>query len=201
MDGREHRALGACEYSVTPITFTPCMSVSASLTAAITTQQGCSWTATAGAPWITISGGQSGVGSGTVSFTVADNWEGPRHDVVMVRWPAVTAGQNLQVAQAGCYYAVSTTAISIPGAGGTGRFDVLQQSDPNTCGGPLQNACRWTADSNVPWITVTTSMPQSGDNPVAFSVAANPDAAPRTGTIRVRDKVVQVTQAGRLSGL
>ena len=49
----------------------------------------------------------------------------------------------------------------------------------------------------MPWITVTTTMPQAGDNPVAFTVAANPSATPRTGRITVRDKVVQITQSGQ----
>jgi hypothetical protein len=190
-------APAVCEYSVSPIEFNPCMSIGYTLTATITTQQGCTWTATAGASWINVTGGQSGDGPGVVSFSVSDNWDAPRHGVVMVRWPTVTAGQNLQVSQAGCYYAVSTAAFSFAAAGGTGRFDVIQQSDPNTCGGATQNACRWTAQADVPWITVTTTMPQAGDNPVAFTVAANAGGATRTGRITVRDKVVQITQSGQ----
>ena len=186
-----------CEYSVTPIEFSPCMSVPYDLTATITTQQGCTWTASPGASWITVTDGQSGSGPGVVSFRVSDNWDPPRHGVVMVRWPTVTAGQNLQVAQAGCYYAVSTSAVSIAAAGGTGRFDVIQYSEPNTCGGATQDRCRWTAQSDVPWITVTTAMPSAGDNPVNFAVAANPTSTARTGRITVRDKVVQITQSGQ----
>jgi hypothetical protein len=49
----------------------------------------------------------------------------------------------------------------------------------------------------VPWITITTSMPQAGDNPVGFTVAANPGPSARTGRITVRDKVVQITQSGQ----
>ena len=186
-----------CEYSVTPIEFSPCMSGPYNFTATIRTQQGCTWTSTSGASWITVTGGQSGSGPGVVSFTVSDNWDPPRHGVVMIRWPTETAGQNLQVAQAGCYYAVSTSAISVGAAGGTGRFDVIQQSDPTTCGGATQDRCQWTAQSDVAWITVTTSMPQAGDNPVTFTVAANPSTAARTGRITVRDKIVQITQSGQ----
>jgi BACON domain-containing protein/all-beta uncharacterized protein len=186
-----------CEYSAAPIEFNPCMSAPYNLNATVTTQQGCTWTVTPGASWINVTGGQSRSGPGTISFTVSDNWDAPRHSVVMVRWPTVTAGQNLQVSQAGCLYAVSTTGISFAAAGGTGRFDVVQTSDPITCGGATQNACRWAAQSDVPWITVTTSMPQAGDNPVAFSVAANPTTTSRTGRIIVRAKTVQITQSGQ----
>jgi len=186
-----------CQYSVTPIAFSPCMSVGYTLTATVTTEQGCTWTATPDSSWITMTGGQSGNGSGVVTFTVSDNWDSPRHGVVMVRWPTVTAGQNLHVSQAGCRYAVSATSIAIGAGGGPGRFDVIQQSEPTNCGGPLQNACVWTAQSDVSWITVTTSMPQAGDNPVSFTVAANDSTTPRSGTIRVRDQVVRITQSGR----
>ena len=191
------RPPSVCEYSVSPIEFSPCMSVPYSLTATITTQQGCTWTASPGASWIIVNGGQSGTGPGVVSFNVSDNWDPPRRGVVMVRWPTETAGQNLQVVQAGCYYAVSTSAIGIAAAGGTGRFDVIQYSEPNTCAGATQDRCRWTAQSDVPWITVTTSMPSAGDNPVNFTVAANPTTTARTGRITVRDKVVQIIQNGQ----
>lgn len=188
--------LGVCEYSVSQIQFNPCMSAPYDLTTTITTRQGCTWTAAPGASWIAVTGGQSGTGSGTVTFRVSDNWDLPRQGVVMLRWPTVTAGQNLQVMQAGCRYSVSVAALTVAAAGGTSRFDVYQMAEPLTCGGPLQNACPWTAEPQVPWITITTSMPQAGDNPVSFAVAPNTTGAARTGTIRVRDKVVTVTQTG-----
>jgi hypothetical protein len=187
---------GACDYSVSPVEFEPCMSVSSDLTATVTADPGCTWTAAAGASWISVVGGQSGVGSGTVRFRVSDNWTAPRQSVVMVRWPTPTAGQNLQVRQAGCRYAVSVTTITMPVTGGTQRFDVVQSSDPISCGGPLQNACVWSAVSSVSWVTITTAMPRVGDNPVSFAVTANTTGATRSGTIRVRDRVVTVTQAG-----
>jgi hypothetical protein len=187
----------ACDYAVSPVEFTPCMSVPYDLTATVTTQQGCTWTAGTDVPWVTVTGGQSGSGTGVVTFKVSDNWDLPRQSVVKVRWPTVTAGQNLQVRQAGCRYAVSANAIAIGAAGGPGRFDVIQQSDPYTCGGPTQNGCLWIAQSDVSWITVTTTMPQLGDNPVSFTVATNTTGSVRTGRITVRDKVVQISQAGQ----
>jgi hypothetical protein len=189
--------LGNCEYSVTPVVFSPCMSVPYTMTATVTTEQGCTWTADPGASWITVTGGSSGSGSGTVSFRVSDNWEAPRQGVVKVRWPTPTAGQNLQISQAGCFYAVTKSDISIIAAGGSDTFDVIQQSEPNTCGGATQNACMWTAQSSVGWIRVTSTMPRVGDDRVSFTVEANPGTTARTGTIVVRDKVVRITQAGK----
>lgn len=185
-----------CTYSVAPVEFEPCMSIAYQLSAAVTTQQGCSWSAGPDVSWITITGGQSGNGSGVISFRVSDNWDAPRQGIVKVRWPTPTAGQNLRVSQAGCAYAVNPDTISVAAGGGPGRFDVYQQSTPIACGGPTQNACMWIARSDVPWITVSSAR-QVGDNPVSFTVAANESATARTGSITVRDKVVRVNQAAR----
>ena len=130
-------------------------------------------------------------------MTFSDNYDAPREGIIMVRWPTPTAGQNIRVAQAGCLYAVSRSAFSIASSGGSSSFEVYQESEPNTCGGPLQDRCVWTAQPDVPWITITSSMPRSGDNRVSFTVATNDGSASRVGRITVRDKVVVITQAGR----
>jgi hypothetical protein len=186
---------GLCQYSVAPVALSACMAAG-TLASMITTQAGCSWTATSSAGWLHLSSG-TGQGTTAISITFTENYDAPREGIVMVRWPTVTAGQNIRVAQAGCRYAVSRAAFSFAAAGGTGTFDVIQQSDPTECGGATQDRCVWTAQSQVPWITITSSMPRSGDNPASFSVAANDSTAPRTGTIVVRDKVVTITQAGK----
>jgi hypothetical protein len=187
----------SCQYSVAPVEMNPCMASPQELTTMITTQPSCPWTASPNASWITITRGQSGSGTGIVGFRITDNWDAPREGIVMVRWPTPTAGQNVRVRQAGCAYAVTRPSINVGAAGGTETFDVLQVSDPITCGGPTQNACLWTAVAEVPWITITTSQPQVGDNRVTFTVAPNAAAASRSGTIRVRDKSVLVVQAGQ----
>lgn len=70
---------------------------------------------------------------------------------------------------------------------------MIQQSQPILCGGPLQDQYVWTARASASWTTTTSGMPRSGDNPVAFSVAANTGAA-RSATITVRDKVVTIAE-------
>ena len=186
----------ACQYSVGPVDFSPCMPAG-SVIATLTTQASCPWTATPDVPWLNLPSGTSGVGSAAITIAFPDNYDAPRQGSVLVRWPTPTAGQNLRVAQAGCLYAVSGSAFSFTSSGGPGTFNVIQQSVPNTCGGATQDRCVWTAQSDVPWITITSSMPRSGDNPVAFTVAVNDGATSRVGRITVRDKVVTITQAGR----
>jgi BACON domain-containing protein/all-beta uncharacterized protein len=185
-----------CQYSVAPVDFRPCMP-GGSVTATVTTQTSCPWTAAPNASWLGVPSGASGTGSGTITITFPDNYDAPREGIVMVRWPTPTAGQNIRVAQAGCSYAVSRSVFSFLSSGGTGTFDVIQQSEPNTCGGATQDRCVWTAQTDAPWITITSSLPRSGDNPVSFTVATNDGTASRVGRITVRDKVVTLTQAGR----
>ena len=187
---------GACSYSVTPVTFEPCMPAG-TVAATLTTQASCPWTVNAGTSWVSVAGASSRTGPGPISISYPDNYDAPRTGVVLVRWPTPTAGQNLQIVQAGCVYAVTRSEIAFASAGGPGTFDVLQQSIPNSCGGATQDRCVWSAVSDVAWITIAGPMPRSGDNRVTFSVAANDGAAPRVGRITVRDKVVVVTQAGR----
>ena len=193
---RQAGDVGECDYSVSPVDLSACMPAG-TLTAMVTTQASCPWTVASSAPWMTLQSGGSGSGSGIITFAFSENYDAPREGILQVRWPTPTAGQNIRFAQAGCLYAVTQSSFNVPAAGTTSRFDVLQQSDPNTCGGATQDRCVWSAVSDVPWITITSSMPRSGDNPVLFTVASNPGTSARVGRITVRDKVVLVTQAGQ----
>ena len=186
----------ACQYSVSPVEFNPCMP-GGSVTVTLTTEASCAWTATPDASWLNLPSGTSGVGSSVITIRYSDNYDAPRLGTVMVRWPTPTAGQNVRVAQAGCRYAVSQSSFNFTFGGGTGSFTVIQQSDPTVCGGATQDRCVWTALSDAPWITITSAMPRAGDNPVAFVVASNDGTAARVGHVTVRDKVVTITQGGR----
>jgi hypothetical protein len=53
--------------------------------------------------------------------------------------------------------------------------------------------CTWTARSDVPWITITSSASGDGDGTVAFRVTANTGAT-RTGTLTIADRTHAVTQ-------
>lgn len=187
---------GLCEFHVTPVLINACMAEPYELVVNVTTQAGCSWVATSDTAWIAMNGAASASGPGDIRFRIGDNYAAPRLGVLKVRWDTPTAGQNVQVSQAGCRYAVSTTGVNAPAGGGSFTVDVYQQSDPLECGGPLQDRCVWSATVSAAWITVTTAMPQSGDGRFSFTVAPN-TAGPRSAEITVRDKSVVVVQAGR----
>jgi Putative binding domain, N-terminal/Viral BACON domain len=138
----------------------------------------CRWTVSADVPWITLLSSSEGSGSGAVRFRV-DAASGPQ------RTGTITiAGQAVRVEQGtGCSYTIGVDALTLGAAGGAGEVPV--SASPG---------CAWNAQSQVPWITLTTASAGSGSGTVGFSVAAS-DGPTRTGTLTVAGRVVTITQA------
>ncbi|MDQ3804916.1 MAG: M36 family metallopeptidase [Acidobacteriota bacterium] len=102
-DGTTHTAAsdlpsdcgGACTYSISPTSSSqPAGGGSGSVT--VTTGSTCSWTAASNSAFITITGGSSGTGSGTVTYSVAANTATTSRTGTMT-----IAGQTFTVTQAG----------------------------------------------------------------------------------------------------
>ncbi len=71
-------------------------------------------------------------------------------------------------------------------------FAVAGGSGTVTVTGP---GCNWTAMSNAPWITVTGGSSGTGNGTVNYSVATNPGALPRAGTMTIAGLTFTVNQA------
>ena len=86
-------SVSACSYSITPNSgdFT---SSGGNGVAAITTTDGCLWSAVSNASWITINGGNSGTGTGTVSFTVLQNTGDFRNGTITLGGQTFTVNQT-----------------------------------------------------------------------------------------------------------
>jgi hypothetical protein len=145
----------------------------------ITPKKGCGWSAWSNVPWITISGGTSGTGSGTVNYSVAANSGAARTGTLKVGGVTVTITQS-------CSATISSTSQPFAPSGGTGTISVATSS-----------TCAWTATSNASWLTITSGASGSGNGVVNYSVAANSGAA-RTGTLTVAGNTFTVTQATAL---
>ena len=145
----------------------------------ITAGAGCSWSASSGVPWITITSGGNGSGNGTVAYTV-DASSGP------ARSGALTiGGQTFTVSQAsGCNYQVTPTSFNVGPPGGTRSVTV-------TAGA----GCTWTVTPNVTWITVTNGVSGIGSGSTEFVIALNIIGS-RTGTVTVAGQTVTVNQNG-----
>ncbi len=145
----------------------------------------CAWTASATVPWIQLIGGAPGTGSGRVTYSVAPNEStSPRTGTLVVAGRTVTVTQDA-AAPPVCNHALVPSSLAFDAAGGEGatRLDT----------GPT---CAWTAVSAASWITVLGPASGTGSAEVRVAVAANDSAAGRSGSMRVGDAVLQVTQAG-----
>jgi hypothetical protein len=89
----------------------------------VTCGTGCNWTASSNnASWITITGGSSGTGNGTVTYSVTANTGSARNGTITI------ASQTFTINQAsGCTYSISPESQSIDVGGGSGSVSV-------TCG-------------------------------------------------------------------
>ncbi len=106
---------GSCTYSISPssASFT---SGGGTGTITVTAASGCTWSASTGVSWATISSGTSGTGSGTVTYSVAANTGSARTAAFTV------AGKTFSISQAA---ATSTTTYTLTLAtAGTGSGTV-----------------------------------------------------------------------------
>jgi len=148
----------------------------------VTTGSGCSWTGSSAASWITATGGTSVSGPGTLTFNVA-----ALSGTASRTGSLTVAGQTVSVTQQGlsCTYTLQPASRTIDAAGATASFDVNTDA-----------ACSWTVTATAPWLSVVAGGSGSGNATVTYQAAANPDAAPRTGSLTVAGQAHTVTQTG-----
>ena len=148
----------------------------------VSTGSGCSWTGSSAASWITATGGTSGSGPGTFTFNVA-----ALSGTASRTGSLTVAGQIVSVTQQGaaCSYAISPASRTVLGTEGIATFDVGTDA-----------GCTWTVTTTAAWLSVVAGGSGSGNGTVTYRVAANPDAASRTGSLTVGTQSHTVTQTG-----
>ncbi|HMG35225.1 MAG TPA: PQQ-dependent sugar dehydrogenase [Blastocatellia bacterium] len=170
----------SCSFSISPAGAS-FAATAASGSIFVTTANGCSWTAMTSAPWISITSGASGSGSGTVSYTVQSN---PNTTSRMAT--ISVAQQSFTVSQSGatssCSFSISPTSQTFTKTGGTGSITVTTGA-----------GCVWSAMSDVSWITITSGSKGNGPGSIHFSVASN-STGPRSGTIKIMGLTFTVFQ-------
>ncbi|HEX8288818.1 MAG TPA: BACON domain-containing carbohydrate-binding protein [Pyrinomonadaceae bacterium] len=147
-------------------------------TVAVTTSTGCSWTAASSLPWISVTSGSSGSGSGMVSYSVAANTGSARAGSIIIGGQTFTINQQ----PSNCSYTLSSVSANSPAAGLNGTVNVTTTS-----------GCNWNVVSAVSWITVTGQANRTGSGSVQFTVTPNPGPA-RSGTITIAGQTFTVDQ-------
>jgi hypothetical protein len=145
----------------------------------VVTQSGCTWSASGGAPWATLTTA-SGSGQGDAVYMVQAN------TATSTRSTSITInGQSHSVTQDAaaptCTYTLQPTSQNFSPAGGTGQFSITTQP-----------TCAWSATGGAPWTTIGTSS-GTGSGSVSYTVQANSGAARQT-TISVNGQSHSVTQ-------
>src|SRR3954471_11966361 len=171
-----------CTASIAP-TSSNFTTAAANGTVAVTAVANCAWRATSNATWITITAGAFGTGNDIVSYMVAANTAPtPRTGTMTI------GGATFTVTQAGLPCTLSISPLS------------ANLTSPAAAGGTVTvsagTGCGWTAASNAAWLTISAGANGSGAGTVTYSVAANPNAAMRTGTLTIAGQTFTLMQAG-----
>jgi uncharacterized protein (TIGR03437 family) len=156
----------------------------------VTTGAACAWTAVSNNSWIVIEAGGSGPGTGGVGYRVLPN------PTSVQRVGTITiASRTFTITQSAgepCTFTISPPSANVAPAGGNGSIAINASA----------SSCTWSASSNASWITIDGSSSGTGSGTINFTVAANPNATERTGTMTVAGKTFTVTQraAGSAGG-
>lgn len=170
----------ACPYTLTPASRSHGPGAE-SATVSVAVPGGCSWTAASNVPWVAITGGSSGSGNGTVSYSLSANYT-----------PAARSGtlsiadRSFSISQAtNCVYALSPSSRVHEARDGEGSFSIS-----------VLDECIWMATSNASWITLASPTSGKGAGGIAYKVAENRGNLTRTGTVTVSGKTYRVDQLG-----
>jgi len=169
-----------CSYSISP-TQQSFPAAGGTGSVSVTAGAGCGWTASSNASWVTITGGASGSGNGTVSYAVSPNSGVARTATLTI------ARQAFAVSQEGlsCSYRVDPSSAGFGPEGGAGSFAVATLA-----------GCPWMALSGASWIHITAG--SSGVGPGAVTFTVDPNGGPaRSGTITLQGQTFTVSQAGQ----
>ncbi|HEY6390812.1 MAG TPA: malectin domain-containing carbohydrate-binding protein [Bryobacteraceae bacterium] len=172
----------ACTYSISPSSAS-FGATGGSGSVNVSAPAGCSWGAASNAGWAQITGGASGSGNGSVSYSVNANL-----GVSGLSGTLTIAGQTFTITEAGavCSFSLSALSASLGAGAGGGSVNIL-----TTAG------CNWSATSDsTNWLNVTGGSSGNASATVSFSVTANPATAARTGHLTIGGLSFTVTQAG-----
>lgn len=175
---QQARPVPTCSYRMTPAS----RSVGAdpdAFAVDVSAPAGCAWTASTDVPWITIAGGTTGSGSGTLQVATSGNTGGPRTGTVRV------ATETLTVQQAGgCTFSIRPT-----------DYHAGRGPDSITIDVTATSGCGWTAATNAAWVTIAAGASGVGNGVVRLEIPAN-NGPSRTAVVTIAGKTFTLLQNG-----
>ncbi len=174
-----------CTFSLTPTSQEFTASGGTGLVTINALPLGCTTARTASTSdsWITINFGQSGLGAGSVGYTIAANTgNSARTGSISI------AGQTFSVTQAGaaCVFSLSPNSQTFTSDGGTGAVTI--NASPSGC------QTSRTSTTTASWITLSSGASGNGAGTLVYTVSANSSATSRTANITIAGQTFTVTQ-------
>ena len=147
----------------------------------VTVPEGCALNAFTLSPWITNIVDTPG---GFVRYTLAIN-----SLPVSRTGTNIIAGQPFLIVQQGsplpCIYSILPAGPTFYGfASATAVVSVT-----------AQDGCEWNVVNTNAWITITSSLSNSGNGAVNYSIAQNTSFVTRTGEVRIGDQILTISQS------
>jgi len=172
------QASAPCPTTLNPVSATLSHSDSTG-TVSVAVAGPCAWTTANTNAWVQILSG-SGTSTGSVTYAV-----GPNTNITARVATLIIAGEIFTLTQNGapCAYALTPTNQNLGPNAVTNSFAVTAQA-----------GCAWAVDNTNSWITIQSGASGSGSGVVTYSLAANPLAVSRTGTILVAGQGFAITQ-------
>jgi hypothetical protein len=141
----------SCTYTLSPAAI-PVGTAGMSGVVSVTTSADCGWTAVSLQSWIVISAGGSGIGNGSIQFTVtANNNTGVREGIIEAAGQLITFTQQGTQSGSTCTYSLAPPTASFTAAAGSGSVALATQA-----------GCTWTAVAQAAWITISSSAQGTG---------------------------------------
>ncbi len=146
----------------------------------------CSWSVSGVPSWMTITAGSSGIGNGTVMYSLSANSGAARSATLSIggRNFIINQAGTAPVCDAGAVATLAPTSQNFIGDGGGASIVVTHDA-----------ACSWTVSGLPSWITVTSGGSGKGNGTVYYTAAANNTGGARSASFTVANKTFSVLQA------
>jgi hypothetical protein len=164
-----------CTFSVGPTSLSP-GPLPSSTTLNVTTQTGCTWVALTSVPWVSITQGSSGSGTGSLVATVDENLGAQRSATLTIAGNAYSVVQS-----AGCQYVLSTSVKAFTSSGGS---ESVTAFTPQTC-------TFTTPFPGVTWVHINST----GGNTVYYTVDPNSSGSARSVSFTIAGQPFMITQS------
>ena len=148
------------------------------------------WTAKSNTNWMTILGNTaSGTGNGNVAYSVSPQSTLYERTGTITVTPDAKSGMPTRTHKVTQPAAIS--ALSISGY----EFEAMGESCSITVS--VADIVEWKIVENLDWLTVNGATSRVGPSTVVLQTIANETIYPRSGTVKIAEKIFTVTQKGR----